>query len=63
MVTVEYPYNDDANLVKHASDSGMMIRQQQTGNLYVEAVDIYPTEYTYEETDIPIMAEEEPPEE
>ena len=40
-----------------------MIEQEQTGNRYVEAIDIYPTAYTYIETDEPIEQEinEAPP--
>lgn len=39
------------------SDSGLMIEQEQTGNRYVEAIDIFPTEYTYRETDEAISEE------
>lgn len=40
--------------VRHYSDSGMMLRQIETGALYEDAVDVTPCPYTYEETDIPI---------
>lgn len=40
--------------VRHYSDVGMMIRQQPTGILYEDAVDVVPCRFTYEETDIPI---------
>lgn len=53
---------DGGDRVRHYSDIGMMIRQQQTGELYDEAVDLMPCEYNYEETDIPI-GEEAPSEE
>lgn len=42
------------NLVRHYSDSGMLIRQVETGNLYSDAVDAVPCRYTYEETDTPV---------
>ena len=41
------------NLVKTYSNSGMMIRQDDTGILYAEAIDIEGL-HTYTETDIPI---------
>lgn len=42
------------NLVKHYSDSGVKIRQMETDIVYVDATDIKPCRFTYEETDIPI---------
>lgn len=36
--------------IRHYSDSGMMIRQIETGILYEDAVDYVPCRYTYEET-------------
>lgn len=47
-------------LIRHYSDSGMMIKQNDTGELYIEAVDEYPSEHTYSETDIPIDSLTEP---
>lgn len=41
-------------IVRHYSDSGMRIRQVETGNIYDDAADMIPCRYTYEETDIPI---------
>lgn len=40
------------------SDSGMMIRQDQTGVLYEDAIDVTYTGYTYTETDTPIESPE-----
>lgn len=48
------------NLVRHYSDSGMMIKQVETGNLYSEAVDVVPCRYTYTETDTPVPADNAP---
>ena len=45
---------DLGNCIRHYSDSGMMIRQVDTGELYNDAVDVIPCAYTYEETDTPI---------
>ena len=42
--------------IRTYSDSGMQIRQDQTGTLYYDAVDV-PDKYTYTETDIPIPRE------
>lgn len=49
MVQVE---NLSESKVRYYSDSGMKIRQIETGRLYDEAVHILPCRYTYEETDI-----------
>lgn len=46
------------NRVRHYSDLNLMIRQIETGNIYEDAVDILPCQYTYEETNIPIEEEE-----
>ena len=56
-IITEHPHNGRYDMIRHASDSGMMIRQKQTGHLYAEAVDIYPTDYEYIETSIPIISE------
>lgn len=47
------------NRIRHVSDSGLYIRQNETGNLYEDAVDIIPCPYTYIETD-ELIPEEEP---
>lgn len=57
MITIEHPWNGRADRIRHASDSELMIEQEQTGNRYVEAIDIFPTEYTYKETDEPVYQE------
>lgn len=41
-------------LVRHFSDTGMLIRQAETGVLYGEAVDAVPCRYAYEETTTPV---------
>lgn len=50
-------YRDD--LVRTYSDIGMMIRQDETGDIYAEAIDPVYMNRTYTETDIPIETEEE----
>lgn len=46
-------------LVKTYSDVGMLIRQDETGTLFSEAVDPQFVNRTYTETDIPIDADDE----
>ena len=46
------------NRVKHYSDKNVMLLQKETGKIYVDAVDVIPCKYTYEETDTPIEYEE-----
>ena len=48
---IEYPYNNNDNLIRRYSDDGHLIRQIETGNLYGEAIDIYPSKYSYEEAE------------
>ena len=56
MIKTQYPYidnngNERENLIKTYSDIGLRILQNETGGIYDEAVDIYPSQYTYSETD------------
>lgn len=53
-------YVDEGTRIRHYSDMGMQIRQNETGILYEDAVDYLPCRYTYTETDIPIEDWEEP---
>ena len=45
------------NLVKHYSDNGKYILQNETGIEYAEAVDVMPCRYTYSETQKNIESE------
>ena len=45
---------DSVKLYRTYSDVGMMIRQNETGVEYAEAIDIEGAPYTYTETEIPI---------
>ena len=49
---------DGVNLYRTYSDSKLMIKQVETGNIYTEAIDVENATYTYEETDIPIDEDE-----
>lgn len=46
------------DLIKTYSDSGMMIQQEQTGDIYPEAIDVESAGYTYVETDTHIEEDE-----
>lgn len=52
MIKTELLNND--TLIRHFSDAGMMIIQNETGNKYEDAVDPIPCQYTYSESDEPI---------
>ncbi len=47
----------EGDLVRHYSDSGMMMLQVETGIKYGDAIDVVPCRYTYEETDEPVEGE------
>ena len=50
--------SDGVNLYRTYSDSNLMIRQVETGNVYTEAIDVENAAYTYEETSMSIDADE-----
>jgi len=55
-IQTQYPYINDegrtySNLIRTYSDNNKMILQVETGDEYEDAVDIYPTQFTYTETD------------
>lgn len=50
---------DGGRIIETRSDSGFMIRQDETGILYETAGDPEALHRTYTETDIPIETEEE----
>lgn len=45
---------DGVKLYRTYSDAGMMIRQNETGVEYAEAIDVEGAPYTYTETETPI---------
>ena len=49
---------DGVKLYRTYSDAGMMIRQNETGAEYAEAIDVEGASYTYTETETRIPAEE-----
>ena len=58
-IKTEYITVGERTLIKHESDSGVYIRQVETGREYASAVDVIPCRYTYEETDRVIERETE----
>ena len=58
MLITEHPYNGNENLIRHSSDAGFTIIQNETGNEYGEAIDRFPCPYTYTETDHKIEEDE-----
>ena len=49
---------DGVKLYRTYSDSKLMIRQVETGNVYAEAIDVEGATYTYTETETPIKTPE-----
>lgn len=49
---------DGVRLYRTYSDAGMMIRQNETGVEYAEAVDVADAPYTYTETDTKVPADD-----
>ena len=49
---------DGVKLYRTYSDAGMMIRQNETGVEYAEAIDVEGAAYTYTETETPIETPE-----
>ena len=49
---------DDVKLYRTYSNIGMMIRQNETGVEYAEAIDVDGAPYTYTETETPIETPE-----
>ena len=55
IITEFYETRDDGvNLYRTYSNTDMRIRQDQTGVVYDDAIDVENSGYTYTETDIPI---------
>ena len=48
---IQIEYLNDNTLIKHYSDEGYLLLQNETGAKYAEPIDIMPCPYTYTETD------------
>ena len=57
MILTEYLH--EGTLIKHYSDKGFLLLQNETGLKYADPVDIVPCPYTYTETDERDEAEED----
>lgn len=56
MIVREYyeTRDDGVELYRTYSDTGMMVKQDQTGIDFIEAIDVDGSSATYTETDIPV---------
>ena len=52
-------YLNEGTLIKHYSDEGFLLLQNETGAKYSDPIDIVPCPYTYTETDEKEEEEEE----
>lgn len=48
---IKTEYLNDGTLIKHYSDAGFMLLQNETGIKYSDPVDVVPCRYTYTETE------------
>lgn len=55
---IKTEFLNDGTLIKHYSDAGFMLLQNETGIKYADPVDVVPCRYTYTETDEPVEAED-----
>lgn len=60
---IKTEYLNDGTLIKHYSDAGFMLLQNETGAKYSDPIDVVPCRYTYTETNEPIEGGDENPEE
>jgi hypothetical protein len=48
---IQIEYLNDGTLIKHYSDEGFLLLQNETGIKYLDPIDVVPCPYTYTETD------------
>lgn len=60
---IKTEYLNEGTLIKHYSDSGFMLLQNETGEKYADPIDVVPCPYTYTETDELIQIDDESTEE
>lgn len=48
---IKTEYLNDGTLIKHYSDQGFLLLQNETGAKYADPIDLVPCIYTYTETD------------
>lgn len=52
---------DGVKLVRRYSDKGVLLIQKETGAMYEDPIDVEDAPYTYDESDISIMSDENIP--
>lgn len=52
---------DGVKLVRRYSDKGVLLIQRETGAMYEDPIDVEDAPYTYDESDISIMSDENIP--
>ena len=57
---IEHPYNGNENKIRYYSILGYTVIQNETGAEFGEAIDPYPSKYTYTISEHKIEPEEEP---
>lgn len=54
MICTEYPFKNNKKLIRtYSDDTAKILRQNETGSEYEEAIDVYPVRFTYTEVDKP----------
>lgn len=56
---IQIEYLNEGKLIRHYSDTGMLLLQNETGIKYADAIDVVPCQYTYTETEEPVEVEYE----
>ena len=56
---IQTEYLNDGTLIKHYSDRGFLLLQNETGAKYSDPIDVVPCIYTYTETNELIDGDEE----
>lgn len=56
---IQIKYLNEGTLIKHYSDTGFVLLQNETGARYAEPIDVVPCQYTYTETDELVESDEE----
>ena len=57
---IKTEFLNDGTLIKHYSDAGFLLLQNETGIKYADPIDLVPCRYTYTETNEPIDEETDP---
>lgn len=59
MILTKTIKHGEVELIRHYSDQNLVLRQIETNELFDDAIDIMPCQFTYEETNIPIANDSE----